>query len=218
MNDTPPDYDALREQMVQEQLIQREISDFRVINAMRRVPRHEFVPEAVRHLAYRDGALPIDQEQTISQPYIVALMLQMLQLSGHETVLEIGTGSGYQTALLCEIVPTVYTVERYPELAESAQQRLHSLGYANFDLYVGDGSQGLADMAPYDAIVVSAAVPRVPPPLQNQLGQVGRMVLPLGGRKQQYLHLLRRDFDQWEQQKLLAVRFVPLVGMFGFPD
>lgn len=218
MNDDNPNFDELREQMIQEQLIKREITNPRVLNGMRKVLRHEFVPEQVRHLAYRDGALPIGHEQTISQPYVVALMLQVLQLSGHETVLEIGTGSGYQTAILSEMVAYVYSMERNAELAEDAGQRLGQLGYDNVDIYVGDGSQGLPDMAPFDAVIVSAAVPAVPAPLRSQLRPNGRLILPVGTRERQNLELVRRDFDRWMKESVLPVRFVPLIGQYGFKE
>ncbi|MFP4322163.1 MAG: protein-L-isoaspartate(D-aspartate) O-methyltransferase [Anaerolineales bacterium] len=211
------DYDKLRTEMVEEQLRKRDISDFRVLQAMERVPRHEFVPRDVRHLAYKDRALAIGHEQTISQPYIVALMLQALQMSGHEMILEIGTGSGYQTALLCELGAYVYTLERKHALAEDAASNLARLGYKNLDIHVGDGSQGLADMGPFDTIIVSACVPSIPGPLKAQLRpQNGRLILPVGSHKQQYLQLVKRDYDQWHVDNLLPVRFVPLIGRYGF--
>ncbi|NJL93070.1 MAG: protein-L-isoaspartate(D-aspartate) O-methyltransferase [Anaerolineae bacterium] len=212
------DYEKLREAMVREQLVEREIVNFRVLEAMRRVPRHEFVPPELQHMAYQDGALPIGHNQTISQPYVVALMLQLMQLAGHETVLEIGTGSGYQTALLAELSATVFSVELNATLAEEAGQRLAKMGYHNLEIYVGDGSQGLADMGPYDAIVVSAAVPAIPSSLSMQLRNNGRMVLPVGNRRRQNLQLAWRDFDQWHVDNVLPVRFVPLVGRYGFRE
>ncbi len=212
------DYDKLRTTMVQKQLKERDINDFRVLDVMGRVPRHEFVPSEIRHLAYRDGALPIGHKQTISQPYVVALMLQSLHLSGHEVVLEIGTGSGYQTALLCNMVAHVYSIERQPELAEQAANTLATLGYENVEVYVGDGSQGLADMAPYDAIIVSASVPTIPGPLRAQMRNNGRLILPVGTRNQQNLEIVRRDFDKWETERMIPVRFVPLIGRYGFED
>ena len=211
------DYEKLRLEMVEEQLEKRDIFDFRTLNAMRQVPRHEFVPEELRQQAYQDRALSIGHNQTISQPYVVALMLQLLQLSGHETVLEVGTCSGYQTALLCEMTAYVYSIERSQELAESAADRLAVLEYENVDIHVGDGSQGLADMGPYDAIIVSACVPSIPGPLRAQLHpNNGRLILPVGSRDQQYLQLVKRDFDRWDVETLIPVRFVPLVGKYGF--
>lgn len=210
-------YEELRLQMVEQQLKNRDIFDFRVLDTMKDTPRHEFVPESLRHLAYEDRPLGIGHEQTISQPYIVAAMLQTLQLSGHERILEVGTGSGYQTALLCQLASYVFSIERNPELAESAAERLEKLGYTNVDVHIGDGSQGLADMAPYDAIIVGACVPNIPGPLRAQMQHSnGRMVLPVGSRDNQYLQLVRRDYDRWEVENLIPVRFVPLIGRYGF--
>lgn len=210
---------ALREQMVEEQLAARQITDPRVLEAMRRVPRHQFVPEEVQDHAYEDGPLPIGDDQTISQPFIVAAMTQLLHLQSHERVLEIGTGCGYQTAVLCEIAAYVFTLERHPRLAERASQTLHQLGYKNVDLHIGDGSQGLPDMSPFDAIVVTAAAPSVPGPLCWQLNpDGGRLVLPVGDAKHQELQRVWRRADQFEVDKVMTVRFVPLVGRFGFKD
>jgi protein-L-isoaspartate(D-aspartate) O-methyltransferase len=213
------DYDALRHTMIEQQLKNRDIYDFRVLDAMQRVPRHEFVPEAARHMAYEDRALAIGHQQTISQPYIVALMLQIAQLSGHEIVLEIGTGSGYQTALLCELAAYVYSMERNKTLAESAASLLGHMEHENLDIHIGDGSQGLADMSPYDVIIVTACVPSIPGPLKAQMQpQNGRLILPVGNREQQYLQLVKRDIDRWDVEKVIPVRFVPLVGRYGFRD
>jgi len=213
------DYDELRRTMIEQQLQNRDIYDFRVLDAMRRVPRHEFVPKEARHMAYEDRALAIGEQQTISQPYIVALMLQISQLSGHEIVLEIGTGSGYQTALLCELAAYVYSVERNKTLAESAANLLAKMEYNNLDIHVGDGSQGLPDMSPFDVIIVTACVPSIPGPLKAQMQpQNGRLILPVGNREQQYLQLVKRDFDRWDVEKVIPVRFVPLVGRYGFRD
>ncbi|MBZ0309997.1 MAG: protein-L-isoaspartate(D-aspartate) O-methyltransferase [Anaerolineae bacterium] len=212
------DYDKLRADMVEKQLKERDITDFRVLEAMGRIPRHEFVPPEIRHLAYRDGALPIGHNQTISQPYVVALMLQALHLSGHEIVLEIGTGSGYQTALLCAMAAHVYSIERNSDLGEQAATRLAALDCENVEIHVGDGSQGLADMSPYDAIIVSASVPTIPGPLRAQLRNTGRLVLPVGTRNQQHLEVVRRDFDKWDVERLISVRFVPLIGRYGFEE
>src|SRR5215475_1832109 len=168
---TSLDFNSLRMRMVQEQLEARNIFDPRVLMAMRDVPRHHFVPDELQHLAYHDGPLPIGQDQTISQPWIVAFMTQCLQLSGHENVLEIGTGSGYHTAILCQLAAHVTSIERNSVLAERAAQSLDELGITNVEIYEGDGSQGLPDMAPYDAIIASAAVPAVPTMLRAQLGE-----------------------------------------------
>lgn len=212
------DFDKLRADMVAKQLKERDITDFRVLEAMGRIPRHEFVPPEIRHLAYRDGALPIGHNQTISQPYVVALMLQALHLSGHEIVLEIGTGSGYQTALLCAMAARVYSIERNSDLGEQAATRLAELNCDNVEIHVGDGSQGLADMSPFDAIIVSASVPTIPGPLRAQLRNNGRLVLPVGTRHQQHLEVVRRDFDKWDVERLIPVRFVPLIGRYGFEE
>ncbi len=215
-----PDYEMLREMMVRDQLLARDIYDRRVLDAMRRVARHRFVPEPVRAHAYEDGPLPIGHDQTISQPYIVALMTQLLAPTPDEVVLEIGTGSGYQTAVLCEMAQMVYSLERYPALAEEAGHTLHALGYHNVEVYTGDGSQGLPDMAPFNAIIVTAAAPSIPGPLRTQLTNGGRLVLPVGDRQQQALHLVRRMNDAWTVERLIPVMFVPLYGRHGFnaPD
>lgn len=210
------DYTALRERMVAEQLEARDIVDPRVLEAMRKVPRHLFVPPELQHLAYHDGPLPIGHDQTISQPYIVALMTQSLQLKGDETVLEVGTGSGYQTAVLCELCKQVYSLERDRFLASRAATRLTDLGYTNVEVYVGDGSQGLADMAPFDAILVSAAAPSIPGPLRTQLAEGGRLVLPVGDRTSQMLVRVRREGESWRIEDLAPVMFVLLYGRYGF--
>ncbi len=209
---------ALREQMVVEQLEARDISHPRVLAAMRKVPRHLFVPSDLQHLAYRDGPLPIGNDQTISQPYIVALMTQVLAPAETDLVLEIGTGSGYQTAILAELCQQVFSLERDPFLAEQAGRRLADLGYTNVEVYVGDGSQGLPDMAPFDGILAAAAAPTIPGPLKLQLRSGGRLVLPVGGRDGQVLERVIRIDDAWEVERLVPVMFVPLVGRYGFPD
>ncbi len=212
------DFAALREQMVIEQLEARDITHPRVRAAMRKVPRHLFVPSDLQHLAYRDGPLPIGNDQTISQPYIVALMTQVLAPVETDLVLEIGTGSGYQTAILAELCGQVFSLERDPFLAEQAGKRLADLGYDNVEVYVGDGSQGLPDMAPFDGILVAAAAPTIPGPLKLQLRSGGRLVLPVGGRDGQILERVIRIDDAWEVERLVPVMFVPLVGRYGFPD
>ena len=211
-----PDYEAQRARMVREQLIARGISDPRVLEAMRRVPRHEFVPAHLRDHAYDDGPLPIGGGQTISQPYIVAYMTQALALRPEDVVLEIGTGSGYQTAVLCGLARRVYSLERRPELAEHAREVLARLGYRHVEVHVGDGTQGLPEFAPYDAILVTAAAPAIPAPLREQLAEGGRLVLPTGGRRQQLLQRVRRHGDRWTVEDLIAVVFVPLYGEHGF--
>ncbi len=203
--------------MVRQQLRARGINDERVLAAMERIPRHEFVPFNLRADAYRDGALPIAAEQTISQPYIVGLMTQLLRLQGSENVLEIGTGSGYQTAILCELAAHVYSLERINALAQEAAERLKRLNYSNVDIHLGDGSQGLADMAPFDAIIVTAAAPAVPGPLRAQMRRAGgRLVIPVGRGDDQVLELVTRQEDQWETKRIAPVQFVPLIGHYGF--
>lgn len=214
-------YAQQRLHMVKQQLRGRGIRDERVLEAMKRVPRHLFVPEAERAAAYEDCALPIGNGQTISQPYIVALMTQQLKLRPTDRVLEIGTGSGYQTAILCAIAREVFSIERDPELAQAAARNLAQIGCHNVELYVGDGSQGLPDMAPFDAILVAAGAPEVPAPLLAQLSpEGGRLVIPVGRQRGQRLELHVRDGDRWSKRELAAVRFVPLIGRHGFstPD
>ncbi|MGB7624455.1 MAG: protein-L-isoaspartate(D-aspartate) O-methyltransferase [Terriglobia bacterium] len=201
---------ASREQMVKNQLEYRGIRDARVLTAMRKVPRDRFVPPEFRDRAYDDGALPIGYEQTISQPYIVAYMTEALQLIGKERVLEIGTGSGYQAAILAELVPEVYSVELIAPLADRAEGILAGLGYTNFKIKIGNGYEGWAEHAPYDAIMVTAAPVEVPPTLVAQLGMNGRMVLPVGTGTQELI-LIRKTPKGIVRQDLLPVRFVPMI-------
>ena len=200
-----------REEMVRLQLAERGIRDLRVLDAMRKVPRHEFVPETFRQNAYEDHPLPIGEEQTISQPYIVAAMLEHLALQAEERVLEVGTGSGYVTALLSLLCAEVYSVERHAQLAASAESTLHRLKYRNVKIKVGDGSQGWAEHAPFDAILVSAATPEAPPALFLQLREGGRMMLPIGPTSSQELQLIRKIGGQPKVKVLEGCRFVPLV-------
>ncbi len=210
-------FHAQRERMVQEQLIPRGIKDPSLLEVMRRIPRHEFLPKRIQQVAYRDGAIPIGRKQTISQPFVVALMTQMLELRGDERVLEIGTGSGYQTAILCELAGSVISLERQPLLAGRAGDTLQRLGYENVEVHIGDGSQGLADMAPYDAILVTAAAPSLPEPLRLQLNpDGGRLVLPIGTQDGQRLERIVREGDHWHMERTVKVRFVPLIGRHGF--
>src|SRR6266481_6178813 len=197
--------------MVDEQLARRGITDGRVLDAMRRIPRHRFVEEGLTHGAYEDHPLPIGEGQTISQPYIVAAMLEHLALQGTDRVLEIGTGSGYVTALLSLLWASVYSVERCSKMAASAESTLQRLGYRNVKIKVGDGSQGWAEYAPFDAILVSAATAEMPPMLFAQLREVGRMILPIGPPSSQELQLVRKAGDRPEVEILEACRFVPLV-------
>jgi protein-L-isoaspartate(D-aspartate) O-methyltransferase len=203
---------AARQIMVESQLRVRGISDPRVLQAMLRVPRDEFVAEAYRVHAYEDNPLPIGNGQTISQPYVVAVMLQALELGGTEKVLEIGTGSGYVTALLAELAAEVFSVERHAQLAENSRQVLTHLGYSNVQVITGDGTQGLPDVAPFDAILVSAAAHDVPQALLKQLGEVGRMIIPVGTRDAQQLQLIRIVAGQLFVSVREAVRFVPLIS------
>ena len=193
-------------------LMRHGIKDPRVLAAMDRVPRQHFLPERLEHLAYADRAVPIGSEQTISQPYIVALMSEALQLTGTEHVLEIGTGSGYQTAILAELAHDVTSVERHAELSERAAAVLAELGYANVVLAVGDGTLGWPDRAPYDRIVVTAAAGRVPPALSEQLVERGILVIPLGSSESQTLEAFHKVDGRLIGRSLAGCRFVPLVG------
>jgi len=215
--DTHPDRLAtLRQKMVDAQLRARGIRDERVLTAMERVPREMFIAEDYWEQAYEDHPLPIGAGQTVSQPYIVAFMLEVLSLDGTETVLEIGTGSGYQTALLAELARKVYSVERIRELARSAEVTLQRLGYRNVTLMVGDGSRGLVEHAPFDAIVVSAAAPAIPQPLLEQLSEPGRMIIPVGPADSQELELVRKKNGHAVITRLEGCRFVPLIGEQGY--
>ncbi|HJZ47349.1 MAG TPA: protein-L-isoaspartate(D-aspartate) O-methyltransferase [Roseiflexaceae bacterium] len=206
------DSDNERNAMVRAQLEQRGITDSRVLNAMATVPRHLFVPPEARAHAYGDRALPISDGQTISQPYIVALMAQALSLQPGDRVLEVGAGSGYAAAVMSRLAGEVYTIERWPALAEAAERRLHDLGYTNVHVFQGDGTAGLPAYAPYDAIAVPAAAPWVPRPLREQLGEGGRLVIPIGGRREQLLLRLTRTNHRTHTERLGEVRFVPLIG------
>ena len=195
--------------MVAEQIVSRGVRDPLALAAVRSVPRHEFVPVGLLASAYRDAPLPIGNDQTISQPYIVALMTEALGLEGGERVLEVGTGSGYQTAVLSRLVRHVDTIEIRPRLAETAGRRLRDLGYANVTASVGDGHRGLPEVAPFDAIVVTAAPQEIPPALLQQLAVGGLLVIPLGALDQELVRVTRRE-DGDDREVLLPVRFVPL--------
>lgn len=210
------EYEKARKIMVERQLAGRGIRDRRVLEAMARVPRHLFIPEELRELAYADQPLPIDREQTISQPYIVALMTEALDLSEDAIVLEIGTGSGYQSAILAEISRMVYTVEKYPELLEKASKILGSCGYNNIVSKVDDGTMGWPEYKPYDAIIVTAGAPHVPQPLLDQLAERGRLLVPVGDSTSQELLKLTRSQNGYSQQRLGGCRFVPLRGEHGW--
>jgi len=200
-----------REAMVRDTIAARGVKDGRTLAAMRQVPRHLFVPPALASQAYADYPLPIGHAQTISQPYIVAFMTEALGLEGGEKVLEVGTGSGYQAAVLAEIAAKVYTIEIVPELAEEARQRLARLGYDNVEVRAGDGYVGWPEAAPFDGILVTAAAPRVPQPLKEQLRDGGRLVLPVGDEYQELVVITRRG-DAFEERRVLSVRFVPMTG------
>jgi protein-L-isoaspartate(D-aspartate) O-methyltransferase len=218
MEDQNP-YPLQRERMVREQLIRRDIRDQRVLDAMRSIPRHAFVPPEHRHMAYGDGPLPIGSGQTISQPYIVALMTQLLNLKGDEKVLEVGTGSGYQAAVLAHLAQEVHTIERHANLAEEAGQTLSELGYSNVYVHVGDGTRGWPDAAPYNAIMVTAGSPQVPKSLLAQLDDSGgRMIIPVGGRGNQRLERWYREGDDYRCERILPVAFVPLLGEEGWQE
>jgi protein-L-isoaspartate(D-aspartate) O-methyltransferase len=208
-------YGGYRSRLV-ETLQRKGIRDLAVLRAIRMVPRHLFVPESVRHQAYDDVALPIGSGQTISQPYVQARYLELIGLTGQEKVLEIGTGSGYQTALLSLVASMVFSVERFAGLAQSARVALAAAGIRNVTVLVGDGTLGWRPFAPYDAILVSAASPEVPAPLVEQLAPGGRMVIPLGDRSSQVLTLVERQGESVRTSTIADVRFVPLVGEFGF--
>jgi protein-L-isoaspartate(D-aspartate) O-methyltransferase len=210
------EYTRARQRMVREQLQKRGIVDAKVLEVMQRVPRHLFVSEDVRHLAYSDAPLPIEHRQTISQPYIVALMTQLLELTGEERVLEIGTGSGYQAAILSHLASKVITLERIPELSQKARSILQELHLDNVEVHHGDGSQGFPEQAPYAAIIVTAAAPKVPQPLKDQLTDGGRLVLPVGDRYGQMLERWCRRGDDYQRERIAPVAFVPLVGNHGW--
>jgi protein-L-isoaspartate(D-aspartate) O-methyltransferase len=205
------DPDRAREAMVSTQIEKRGVRDARTLAAMRKVPRHLFVPPLLAGQAYDDHPLPIGHDQTISQPYIVAFMTEALGLRGGETVLEVGTGSGYQAAVLAEIASRVYTIEIVEPLAREARQRLERLGYRNVEVRAGDGYLGWPEAAPFDAIMVTAAAPRVPEPLKQQLKDGGRLVIPVGDEYQELLVVSRKG-TAYAEERVLPVRFVPMTG------
>jgi protein-L-isoaspartate(D-aspartate) O-methyltransferase len=202
--------------MVEEQLRRRDIVDERVLEAMERVPRELFVPPDLRGRAFDDAALPIGVGQTISQPYMVARILEELGLDGDEQVLDVGTGSGYQAAVLAELADDVHTIERIPELADQAKRNLAAAGYDRVHVHVGDGSRGLPDHAPYDAVAVAAAAPGFPQALYDQLRPGGRLVVPVGGRRGQRLEVIVRSPEGPAVLRSVPCRFVPLLGEEGF--
>ena len=199
-----------------EALQQGGIRDLAVLHAFDEVPRHIFVPTGMRHRAYEDSALPIGQGQTISQPSMHARYLELLRLTGNEKVLEIGTGSGYQTALLAHLASQVFSIERVAPLLERARDAIRQTGARNVSVLVGDGTLGWRDYGPYDAILVTAGAPDIPRPLAEQLAEGGRLLIPLGGRDEQMLTLVTRRGDALERRDIAPARFVPLVGTFGW--
>ncbi|GAB4504806.1 MAG: protein-L-isoaspartate(D-aspartate) O-methyltransferase [Anaerolineales bacterium] len=210
------EYEQQRQRMVAEQISRRGLNEPRLLSAMRTVPRHLFVPPEYRLSAYADGPLPIGFGQTISQPYIVALMTHLLQLQGDERVLEVGTGSGYQAAILGKLAHEVHTIEFLPELAESAAQLLSTLGMENVHVHVGDGSLGWPSNAPYAGILVAAAAPQAPQALLEQLAEGGRLVVPVGGQGFQELEVWERKGNRYQSNSVLSVAFVPLRGQQGW--
>lgn len=205
-----------RRQLI-ETLQDKGIKDLAVLRAIDTVPRHRFVPDSTRHRAYEDAPLPIGAKQTISQPYVHARALELLELTGHEKVLEIGTGSGYQTALLATLAAQVFSIERVATLLDGAKALLAELGVRNVSLLLGDGTLGWRDYAPYDAIVVGAGAPHVPPALGEQLAEGGRLLLPVGSRDEQMLTVYTKREGQLVSRDITPVRFVPLIGAGGWP-
>jgi protein-L-isoaspartate(D-aspartate) O-methyltransferase len=209
-------FERARARMVEEQLVSRGISDPRVLAAMARVERHQFVDEALQERAYDDKPLPIGARQTISQPFMVALMTQTLELRGGERVLEVGAGCGYQAAVLAELTANVFSIERISALAAAARQRLDALGYYTIAIRVGDGTLGWSEEAPFDAILVSAGTPQVPRPLVAQLRDGGRLVFPIGEEELQTLVRIRKEGTRLREEYFGDCRFVKLVGRYGW--
>ncbi len=210
------DFQTLRQRMVGEQLLARGIKNERVLDAFRKVERHKFIPEDLRPSGYSDFPVPIGESQTISQPYIVALMTELLDLSGNEKVLEIGTGSGYQTAILAELSKYVYSIERVEVLAQKAEEVISALNYTNVKIKVGDGTLGWPQESPFDRIIITAASPRVPLPLTEQLNDGGKLILPLGESFSQVLTLIEKRNNQFITTEICGCVFVPLVGKYAF--
>ncbi len=212
-------YQGKRQYMVDTQIVARGIKDRRVIEAMLKVPRHLFLDEALRPQAYDDNPLPIGEKQTISQPYIVALMSETLHLKGTEKVLEIGTGSGYQCAILAELADQIYTIERIPSIAKRARKIFDQLNYSNVIINIGDGTLGWKQHSPYDGIIVTAASPRPPKPLLEQLAKGGRLVIPIGDEFSQNLSVFtRNDNDDLTEESYGGCRFVKLIGQHGWRE
>lgn len=211
------DYSVARRRMVEEQIVARGVTDARVIEAMLKVPRHKFVPSGMESQAYSDNPMPIGEGQTISQPYMVAMMSEALQLQGDEAVLEIGTGSGYQAAVLAVLAERVFSLERIPELARRARKVLDAAGFSKVNIRLTDGTFGWEEMAPFDAILVTAGAPDIPRSYRDQLAVGGRLVIPVGDRFSQVLkRVTRRGDNDFREETLLGCRFVPLVGAHGW--
>ncbi|MCE5194015.1 MAG: protein-L-isoaspartate(D-aspartate) O-methyltransferase [Nitrospiraceae bacterium] len=209
-------FDEMRKEMVDLQLILRGIKDIRVINAMRKVPRHLFVSEAIQYKAYDDIALPIGEGQTISQPYMVAAMTELLELKGDEKILEIGTGSGYQAAVLAELAKEVYTIERIPALGQKAEETFKKLKYKNIRIKIDDGTIGWKDASPFDRIIITAAAPSVPQPIVDQLSNNGIIVAPVGERFSQQLIVIKKSGSTLAEEFHTPCVFVPLIGKYGW--
>jgi protein-L-isoaspartate(D-aspartate) O-methyltransferase len=212
------DYQVERERMVKQQIKARGIKDKRVLKAMNSVPRHLFLPPDARKYAYGDSPIRIGSGQTISQPYIVALMTELLDVHQEHRVLDVGTGSGYQAAILGELAEEVHSIERHPELAERAEETLYKLGYTNVQVHIGDGTKGYEPDSPYDRIIVAASAPRVPDPLLDQLAEDGRLVLPVGSRFSQHLEIWDREGEKFRKSQSIPVVFVPLIGDAGWEE
>jgi len=212
------DFKKLRDLMVDTQLIPRGIKDERVLSAMRKAPRHIFVDDYMQHKAYDDMALPIGDEQTISQPYMVAVMTELLELKGNEKVLEIGTGSGYQAAILAELSREVFTIERKALLAKKAEERFQALGYINVHVITGDGTLGLPEESPFDRILITAGSPGIPAPLMEQLADGGIIIAPVGIRFSQQLLIVKKSKEGVSEQTHVPCVFVPLIGKHGWPE
>ena len=211
------DYTISRRRMVEEQVVARGVTDPRVIEAMLKVPRHKFVEDALAGKSYQDAPLPIGEKQTISQPYMVAVMSEALMLNGSETVLEVGTGSGYQAAVLALLADRVFSLERIPSLARGARKALDNSGFSKVNIRLADGTLGWKQMAPFDAIVVTAGAPEVPQEYLAQLAVGGRLVIPVGDRQDQVLmRITRVSDDEYKEEQMLGCRFVPLIGSHGW--
>ncbi len=211
-------YSDARKKMIQDQLIKRGIKNQRVLDAMLKVPRHRFVLDDHADKAYNDSPLQINCSQTISQPYIVALMTELIEPKNSKVVLEVGTGSGYQTAILAELCQKVYSIERYEDLAQKAKKTLKNLGYKNIEIKADDGTVGWEENAPFDAVIVTAAAPKVPETLVAQLKDYGRMVIPIGPNFQQSLQLIKKRGDSYISKSICGCVFVPLIGKAGWKD